>query len=177
MRPHLPKNPGDSWDGVIQRLDVSSPKDGAVFWSGTADQAKTMNQPDAARAFAESINGVTLETTSGGRIIDGWDEVNKGYAWDQRYGEPPYGRDLWAGVSEKYAKGATGEISAVQTPGKLWDESTLWQNAEKPIMQRKLLTDEVTGINMNTVNSAGEIIPLSDNYVNSLLKLEGRTPW
>lgn len=168
LRPHLPKNPGDSWDEVIKRLDVSSPKDGAVFWSG---------DPKLAQRFAESINGVTLETTTGGRIIDGWDEVNKAYAWDPRFGDPPYGRDLWAGVSENYAKGVSGQVNAVQPPPKLWDEGTLWHNVEKPVIQNKLMTGEVTGINLNTVNSAGDFIPLSDNYVDSLMKLEGRVPW
>ena len=32
LRPHLPKHPNDSWDEVIKRLDVSSPKDGTVFF-------------------------------------------------------------------------------------------------------------------------------------------------
>ncbi|NRR31803.1 hypothetical protein HSX11_16620, partial [Oxalobacteraceae bacterium] len=52
LRPHLPKTPNDTWDEVIKRLDVSSPKDGAVFWSG---------DPKAAQRFADGINGVTLE--------------------------------------------------------------------------------------------------------------------
>lgn len=167
LRPHLPKKPSENWSQVIARLDVSSPRDGAVFWSG---------DPKAAQAFAERINGVTLETTSGGRIIDGWDEVNNGYAWDARYGNPPYGRDLWSGVSEKYAESVTGYVNAVQTPGKLWDTGTLWHNAEKPIFQDKLLTGEVSGINMYTINNSGEFIPLSRNYVNSLLRLEGSAP-
>lgn len=167
LRPHLPKKPGDNWDEVIKRLDVSSPKDGAVFWSG---------DPKAAQKFAESINGTTLETTAGGRVIDGWDEVNKAYAWDARYGNPPYGRDLWAGVSEKYAEGVTGYVNAVQTPGKLWDTGTLWHNVEKPIFQDKLLTGEVNGVSMYTVNNSGEFIPLSKNHINSLLRLEGTAP-
>lgn len=167
LRPHLPKNPGDNWREVIERLDVSSPRGGAVFWSG---------DPKAAQALAEGINGVTLETTAGGRIIDGWDEVNKGYAWDRRYGEPPYGRDLWAGVSEKYAEGVTGHVNAVQTPGKLWDSGTLWHNVEKPIFQDKLSTGEVSGIKMFTTNGSGEFVPLSKNYVDALLRLKGTAP-
>jgi hypothetical protein len=167
LRPHLPKNPGDNWNEIIKRLDVSSPKDGAVFWSG---------DPKAAQKFAENINGTTLETTAGGKIIDGWDEVNKGYAWDARYGSPPYGRDLWSGVSKKYAEGVTGYVNAVQTPGKLWDSGTLWHNVEKPIFQDKLLTGEIKGVSMYTINNSGEFIPLSKNYVNSLLRLKGDAP-
>lgn len=167
LRPYLPKSPNDSWDEVIKRLDVSSPKDGAVFWSGN---------PAAAQSYAEKIGGVTLETTDGGRIIDGWDEVNKGYAWDRRYGDPPYGKDLWAGASTKYAEGAMGQVNAVQTSDKLWDQGTLWQNAEKPLIKDKLLTGEVSRVNIYTIDGSGEFIQLSDNYVNSLLKLEGQLP-
>lgn len=167
LRPHLPKNPGDNWDEVVKRLDVSSPKDGAVFWSG---------DPLAAQKFAQGINGVTLETTSGGRIIDGWDEVNKGYAWDKRYGQPPYGRDLWGDVSNKYAEGVSGAVSAVQTPGKLWDTNTLWHNVEKSVYQDKLSMGEVSGINFFTINNSGDFIPLSKNYVDALMRLEGSAP-
>ena len=167
LRPYLPKHPNDSWEAIIERLDVSSPKNGAVFWSG---------DPKAAQKFANEMNGVTLETTPGGRVIDGWDEVNKGYTWDERFGTGPYAKDLWSGASGKYAEGATGHINTVQTPEKLWDEGTLWQNDEKIIIQDKLQTGEVTGITMHTLNNSGEYIPLSKNYVTSLLKLQGRIP-
>ncbi len=167
LRPHLPKNPGDKWDDVVNRLDVSSPKDGAVFWSG---------DPLAAQKYAEGINGVTLETTSGGRIIDGWDEVNKGYTWSSDYGAGPYGRDLWAGVSKKYAEGAIGSVNAVQSPGKLWNTDTLWHNAEKPILKNKLLTGKVDDMKIFTINNSGGFIPLSENYVDALMRIEGTAP-
>lgn len=63
LRPHLPARGVDdphAWDGVIERLDVSSPKNGAVFWSGN---------PDAAKAYAFKIDGVSLETTSGAGFL------------------------------------------------------------------------------------------------------------
>lgn len=168
LRPHLPTKPSDNWDEVIKRLDVSSPKDGAVFWSG---------DPKAAQRFAESINGVTLETTAGGRIIDGWSEVNPPtYSWSRADGSPPYSRDLWAGASKKYAEGIAGHVNAVQTPGKLWDASSLWHNVEKPLFHDKLFTGEVSGISMHTINNSGAFIPLSENYIDSLLKLKGTTP-
>lgn len=113
-----------------------------------------------------------METTSGGKIIDGWDEVNKGYAWDARYGKPPYAKDLWLGVSKKYAEGVTGKVYAVQTTEKLWDTGTIWHGAEKPIIQDKMKMREVTGLNVFTVNKSGEYIGLSENYVKSLLRLK-----
>nr|WP_314545397.1 hypothetical protein [uncultured Massilia sp.] len=96
LKPYFPKKEGDTWDEVIKRLDVSSPKDGAVFWSGTSTQAKNMGQADAARGFAEKIGGVTLETTPGGRIIDGWPDLNS-LPWDASGGSPPVFRDTVAG--------------------------------------------------------------------------------
>lgn len=164
LRPYLPKNPGDSWDEVIKRLDVSSPRDGAVFWSGDAK---------AAQKFAEKIGGVTLETSSGGRIIDGWDDVNKGYVWDARYGDPPYAKDLWAGVSKKYVEGVEGKVSAVQSSEKLWDSRTIWHTVEKPIIQDKIMTREVSSVSIYTINKGGEYVALSENYVKSLLRLKG----
>lgn len=167
LAPHLPKKPDDTWDEVIERLDVSSPKDGAVFWSG---------DPGSAQIFAERINGVTLETTAGGRIIDRWDVVRDSYVWDLRYGDPPYGKDLWAGASKKYAEGTTGKISVVQTSDRIWNTETLWHNIEKPIFRDKLATDEVTSIEMYTLNSSGDFMPLSKKYVQSLLQLKGTEP-
>lgn len=166
LKPHLPKNPTDTWDEVIKRLDVSSPENGAVFWSG---------DPVAAQRFAESIGGVTLETTAGGRIIDGWADL-KGYTRDTRYGEAPYSRDFWEGVSEKYAEGVMGEVSAVQAPDKLWYSESFWHTIEKPILQVKLLNEEVSKVSIYTINKSQDFIPLSENYVKSLLDLEGTMP-
>ncbi|GAA0767454.1 hypothetical protein LRH25_04650 [Ideonella azotifigens] len=168
LRPYLPKNPGDSWDEVIKRLDVSSPKDGAVFWSGDAK---------AAQAYAESIHGVTLETTSGGRIIDGWDEVNKGYPWNADSGKAgPYASDLWKGVSAKYAEGATGDVNLVQTPWKLWDPGTIWQNQEKPMLLHLQEMGQIDDIGIHVLNSQSQAIPLSPGYIDDLLKFDPRPP-
>jgi hypothetical protein len=167
LRPHLPKGPNDSWDKIVKRLDVASPENGAVFWSG---------DPKAAQKFAEGINGVTLETTSGGRFIDEWDEVNKGYTWDARYGDPPYARDLWKDVSKKYAEGATGNVSAVQSIGKLSDSNTLWHNVEKPVIQTKMMIGEVSDLDMYKIGDMGDLTRIGDAEVNDLLKLKGTAP-
>ncbi|MDK6079995.1 hypothetical protein [Massilia varians] len=167
LKPHLPKGPNDNWDEVIKRLDVSSPKDGAVFWSG---------DPKAAQKFSEEIDGVTLETTAGGRIINEWLELKR-YNWTEDVGPGPYARELWSGASEKYAESVTGRVNAVQTSKKLWDTDTLWHNSEKPIIQDKLRTGEISDIKMYTINgSTGEVISLSQNYVDSLMRLKGTAP-
>jgi hypothetical protein len=175
LNPHLPKKPGDTWDEVLKRLDVSSPKDGAVFWSGDAK---------AAQKYAENINGVTLETTAGGRVIDTsdkefeWEEMKR-YAWDERDGASgPYAKKLWIGASENYGAGASGTVSTVQTPGKLWDPRTIWHNNEKDLVNDGLLTQRISEINMFTINKKGDFIPLSGNQVDDLLRLDGtRKPY
>lgn len=62
---------------------------------------------------------MTLETTPGGRIIDGWNEINKGYAWNASAGDPPWARDLWKAISKEYADAAIGNVNLIQTPDKL----------------------------------------------------------
>lgn len=172
LKPYFPKKLGENWDEVVKRLDVASPKDGAVFWSGTAYQARKFKQPDAARVFAEKIGGVTLETTAGGRIIDNWDDI-KSYPWDTPDGPPPHGKRLWAAVSKEYAMGATGKVNTVQTVGKLTDITSLRHNVEKPIIQNGLLSGKITDLRMYSVNESGVREALSDSEIDSLLLLKG----
>lgn len=174
LKPYLPKNPTDNWDEIVKRLDVSSPKDGAVFWSGTSYQAKIMGQDDAARTFAERIGGVTLETTPGGRIIDGWDEVNNGFPWNADSGPPPWASQLWEDASEKYAKGTTGVVNLVQTPNKLWDPTTIWHTREKPMLLDRLEQGKISEIKMHVVDMRADTHGLPPTYINQLLNFDQR---
>lgn len=174
LRPYLPKNPGDSWDSVISRLDVSSPKDGAVFWSGTAYQAKVTGQADAAREFASKIGGVTLETTPGGRVIDGWDEVNRGYPWNKDDGPGPWSSDLWKGVSKKYAQGAVGDVNVIQTPNKLWDPTTVWHTQEKPALLDLQELGQIGDIKLHVVDGSSATQQLPKGYIDQLLEFDQR---
>lgn len=174
LEPHLPKNPGDKWDEVIKRLDVSSPKDGAVFWSGTSYHAKLTGQPDAARTFAEKIGGVTLETTPGGRIIDNWPDVNSKFAWNADSGPPPWTSDLWRGVSKKYAEAVTGQVNLVQTPAKLWDPTTIWHTQEKPTLTYLQKMGQIRDIKVHVVDGNSATNVLSQGYIEQLLKFDQR---
>jgi hypothetical protein len=174
LRPYLPKKTGDSWDEVIKRLDVSSPKDKAVFWSGTAYQAEKTGQRDAARAFAERIGGVTLETTPGGRITDGWDEVNKAMPWDEKSGPGPWASDLWQGVSKKYANGVSGNVNLIQTPSKLWDPITIWHTQEKPTLEYLQEMGQVGDIKIHVVDAKSATQELPPGYIDQLLDFDQR---
>jgi hypothetical protein len=173
LRPHLPKGPNDSWDEVVKRLDVSSPKDGAVFWSGTATQAKATGHSDAARKFAEKIGGVTLETTPGGRIIDGWEDVQK-MPWNADSGPPPWASGFWQSVSEKYANLATGKINVVQTPDKLWHPGTVWHTQEKPTLLHLQELGQIADIKIHVVDAASGVTELPKSYVEKLLQFDQR---
>lgn len=174
LRPYFPKNPDDKWDEVVKRLDVSSPQDGAVFWSGTAGQAEKSGQKDAAKALAEKIGGVTLESTPGGRIIDGWDEVNNGFSWNEDAGPPPWASHLWADTSKEYAKGTSGVVNLVQTPNKLWDPTTIWHTNEKPILLDRLEAEKITSIQIHVVDLNSDPHSLSPNYIDKLLQFDQR---
>ncbi|HEY0778275.1 MAG TPA: PAAR domain-containing protein [Gemmatirosa sp.] len=119
-------------DAIISRLDVSSPRDGAVFWSGASD---------AAKAHAQSIGGVTLETTPGGRVIDNWPSLNDNLPWDQG------GKEFWGGVSTSYAQGASGDVSVVQSEYKAaLGGGDIWKEYELPELQRQMRRGQVTQI-------------------------------
>jgi RHS repeat-associated protein len=123
----LPYVKKGAWQAVVDRLDVSSPKDGAYFWSG---------DKKAAKAQAEKAGGVIMETTPGGRVVDGWDEVNK-YPWNDKSGSPPpYASDCWKGVSKKYADGASGDVNVVQSASKIPDGGEIWQDKERPALRK-----------------------------------------
>ena len=174
LSPYVPKNAGDNWDQIIKRLDVSSPKDGAVFWSGTAYQSKITGQGDAARSFAEKIGGVTLETTPGGRIIDNWAEVNNKFKWNEDAGDPPWLSELWGGVSKKYAEAATGQVNLIQTPNKLWDLTTVWHSQEKPTLAYLQRIGKVSDIKIHVVDASSATQQLPQGYIEQLLKFGQR---
>lgn len=105
--------------GLVDRLEVSSPKDGAHFWSGWTDGAL-----ERAGAMAEQAGGISLETSPGGRILNGWDAINKS-------ANPAIREGFWTSISEKYAAGAEGTIKIVQSDA-AWLEGggNVWKNTE-----------------------------------------------
>lgn len=108
---------------LIDRLDVSSPKDKSIFWSG-----------DKAKQMAKSSDGVCLETTNGGRIVDEWKELETRFpGWEGD--PPPNGYDMWGGLSEKYAQGASGDVTVIQTPDKAAQGGGyIWKSKEAPVL-------------------------------------------
>lgn len=127
--------PADKPKALIDRLDVSSPKDKSVFWSGDIE---------AAKAKAAEIGGVTLETTDGGRVADKWEDLKTDFpGW--RDDPPPNGYDFWTNLSKKYATEASGDITVVQSAKKAaMGGGDVWKNAEFPVLSQ-LQEDGVVG--------------------------------
>lgn len=128
-------NPEGDWSLIVARLDVSSPKDAAVFWSGDKDNAIDL---------AIERGGISLESTGGGAMIDEWNET--GLPWSGDDGAPPpHMMDLWQLASATYAIQAEGIITAIQTPEKqLTDGGEMWRRVERKILLKKELQGLVT---------------------------------
>jgi hypothetical protein len=129
---------------IIDRLDFSSDKE-KVFWSGDKKQAGI---------FAEKNGKCILEHTSGGKILDDWDEVNDAFSWNQK-DTPPHGWDFWGDVSERYAKGAEGSIDVIQTGDKFPGGGAIWRNREWPIIRDG---GKVNNITIHRIDDGGDII-------------------
>ena len=127
LKPHV-----DNRDvpGIEGRLDVGgAPKDKGGLWSGDVE---------AAKAAAARDGKVLLETTKGGRVIDGWEYLNEKMPWEQG------GKELWGGVSKKYAGTLEGEVSVYQTPEaaargggyvfKTYEEPVILENQDRGIV-------------------------------------------
>lgn len=114
----------EAWVGMVALLDLESPENGAVFWSGGKGNAVDL---------ATGRGGVSLESTAGDSLIDDWlGEI----PWSEKEGEgPPFRKDLWALASATYALQARGEITVIQTPEKkALGGGDMWKRVERQIL-------------------------------------------
>jgi hypothetical protein len=135
-------------DGVLARLDVSAPKDGAYFWSGVKNEAGDL---------AARNGGLTLETTPGGRVVDNWkvdvggkqvDLINQHFPYKNADGSTkPMLETFWGRLSHKYAESARGEVFVVQSPEKAAvGGGDVWKQVELPALKDGLKTGRITQI-------------------------------
>lgn len=130
-----PEQGKEAWVALVARLDLASPKDGAVFWSGDKNNAIDVGQ---------EREGISLESTAGGCLMDDW--ALEGIPWSEREGEgPPFLKDLWQLMSATYAMQAEGEITVVQTPAKHREGGgEMWRLVERKILLAKIKQRRVT---------------------------------
>ena len=104
---------------IIARLDVTSDKE-KMFWSGNKNLAGKI---------ATEKGKIILEQTPGGKVIDGWEDLNKTFSWDAK-DMGPHGWNLWGDVSTEYAKHATGDIEIIQDIEKFPAGGPTWRTRE-----------------------------------------------
>jgi len=131
-------------NAITERLDVTSEKE-KVFWSGNSDLAKKI---------ATEKGKITLEQTPGGKVIDGWTDLNNTFSWNPEDMEP-HGWDLWGKVSKEYARQAEGEVDIIQTAERFPRGGDIWRGDEWPTIVRER---KVTTMNIFCMDKNGNII-------------------
>ncbi|MFO0609829.1 MAG: PAAR domain-containing protein [Polyangiales bacterium] len=130
LRPHVERRDSAA---IVERLDVSSPRDRGFLWSG--DKAE-------AGRLARAAGGTTLEQTPGGRVIDDWPLLNKRYLpWEEG------GEAVWGGASERYAQGLSGQVRNVQTTQRYVEKGGYtFQTYERPQVRGGQTSGRITGV-------------------------------
>jgi RHS repeat-associated protein len=123
-------------DLAQNKLDFSTKKDGAVFWSSSANSSNIK----IAQNWASDHGKTTLEQTKGGIYLDNLDLFNpaNGLTGNQA-------KEVWDIASRKFAQGATGEAYVFSTGatkiGKHGEKT--WWKTEKPTLMEN---DDITRI-------------------------------
>ncbi|USX13980.1 hypothetical protein NHH88_30800 [Oxalobacteraceae bacterium OTU3CAMAD1] len=169
LQPHLDAaksatNPAEkraAMDAIVSRLDVTSDKE-KMFWSGNKDLAAKI---------ATEKGKTILEQTPGGKVIDGWDDLNNTFSWNPADMEP-HGWDLWGNVSSNYSKDALGEIDVIQDFEKFPGGGPTWRGREWPTIVNE---GKVSSINIFSMDRSGNILDTMkvDPYGDAAEKLFG----
>ena len=119
-----------NYDKMASYFDFSSPKDGAVFWSGNKE---------AAADYAKDIGGTIMEQTPGGKVFDDWRGLQGMYPeWD--YGITPQ-VSIWEALSKRYAQGVSGIATYVHPDGYI---GGIWKRIEKRVLDgNDILIEEI----------------------------------
>lgn len=146
------------YDGLVARLDLSSPPGGTYFWSGNAQEAERV---------ATSLGGRTLESTPGGRIIDGWSDIP---AWNDG------GQLVWSTASRQFAAGASGDVTVVLTRAKATTQGgDVWRNVESGVVAQLREAGVVTDVRVIVLDpvNPGKLVPLTGLAAESALRDAG----
>ncbi len=115
----------------VDDLDFSTPKDGAVFWSGPGRMS------DAQR-WAKLNDKFTLELTPGGKYLDDlklFDNIDGGQA-----------AQIWDIASKRFAKEASGSVNVFSTGTSKYGQWGLrtWWKIEKPALLDNVNIESIT---------------------------------
>jgi len=117
---------GELMNAAHNDLDFSSPRDGAVFWSGP--------RMKDAQAWATANPGkMTLEQTAGGQVLDRMKLFDPGSGLTGAQAA-----EVWDAASLRFAKEASGEVSVFSTGAKRmnnWGNLRTWWRVERPALK------------------------------------------
>lgn len=115
---------------LSEMLDLDTPENGAIFWSGgNAAKTEGMN-------LAEAIGGKNLNQTPGGNLFDGL-----GKKLDRFFDLKPDQNqiDLWRELSREFAKRAKGDVYRVIPENNYIEDFTnVWNTVENPTLLNNL---------------------------------------
>ena len=89
----------------------------------------------AGPAAARARGGSLLETTLGGRVVDGWPAIRAQFSTPE----------FWGPLSDRYASQLTGHVSAFQAPAVFGRGGDIFRAFELPHLDARLVDGFVTG--------------------------------
>ncbi len=119
--------------GIIDRLDVSTAPGKGYLWSGGF---KNLGP------WADKLDVTLLETTTGGRVVNGWDLLN------QRFSTP----EFWGPLSDTYASQLSGDVFALGTNRTAGIGGDIFNFFERPHVDLGLVTGRVTNFGFINVD-------------------------
>jgi RHS repeat-associated protein len=119
----------DSLMSQVAAADFSTPRNGAVFWTGYSQGNQT-----TAMSWAAANGKYTIEMTPGGQWLTGL----KLYGADSPVTEEE-ANAIWQSASEQFASGVSGSVNAF-TRGTTFNPGSAFYNTELPILQGRTIT-------------------------------------
>ena len=110
----------------VETLDFSTPRNGAVFYSGPGQGAR-------AGAFAERTGGMTIEMTPGGKALAS-DPVFQSLSPTEQY-------QVWQKASTPFARGASGRVNAFIQGAR---PTGTFRTIEEPIIRESIEVNKTT---------------------------------
>lgn len=140
----------------VDELDVSTPRDQSVFYSGRGAR-------EAAEDYAGRNGMTTLESTPGGRWLDDL-RLFDGTVDDI---DPSRAAEIWGRTSANYAQGASGNVTAVINNPRA---SSIFLTQELPAL---LQNPNVTGVTVRSMGGQSVVIPPRTTIDRALGMIEG----